>query len=117
MVAIIFFRLECVSGKNNCDNSIPKSVNRPVRWVVRTTAFEILDTNEFCSPIANSNKQAIKSGDLITWKSVNNATEIRIQDSIKVGITKTFSLLLLRYFSIKKLEQKEPNKKDRIYNK
>jgi hypothetical protein len=28
--------------ENNCDNSIPKSVNSPVKWVVLTVEFDIL---------------------------------------------------------------------------
>ncbi len=44
MVALILFLFSFVIRKSNCDSSIPKSVNNPVKCVVLTTAFEIFVT-------------------------------------------------------------------------
>jgi hypothetical protein len=47
IVALILSLFGWVFGKNNCDSSIPKSVNNPVKCVVLTTALDIVVTNEF----------------------------------------------------------------------
>ena len=41
-----------------CTDSMPRSVVTPVRWVVRTTAPEILVMVAFCRPMANAGKPA-----------------------------------------------------------
>ena len=62
MVANIGALFGYATGKNNWENSIPKSVNKPVRWVVLTTALDILVTKEFWSPMAKSKVQTTMLG-------------------------------------------------------
>ncbi|GAA4244182.1 hypothetical protein GCM10022292_21720 [Winogradskyella damuponensis] len=42
------------------------------------------------------------------------AIEINIRHSISVGITKTFSFLFSLNISMRKLDEKEPNRKENI---
>lgn len=81
-----FFSVSCLK-KKSWDNSIPKSVKSPVKWVVLTTEFEIFVTNEFCNPIANNNEQANKFGLLLIRKVPKIETESKMKLSINVGTT------------------------------
>ena len=103
-----------VLGQNNCESSIPKSVNKPVKCVVLTTALEIFVTKEFCSPMANNSEHTIRSEYWVSDKFVNRPIDVKIRHSISVGRKNTFSFLLSLNFSIKKLDKKEPNKKEKI---
>ena len=117
IVDFIFSLCGCASGKNNWESSIPKSVNKPVKCVVRTMVFEILVTKEFCNPIEKSNKQTIRFGYSILNRLLIIAIEIKIKLSIIVGTTKTFNFLLSLNFSIRKLDKKEPKRNEKIYRK
>ena len=71
--------------KNNWDASIPKSVKSPVKWVVLTTAFEILVTNEFWSPIENKREHISKSGKYKAEKLLETPIKIRMKLAMMVG--------------------------------
>ena len=64
--------------KNSWDNSIPKSVNNPVKWVVLTTDFDIDVTNEFCNPIANNNAHTMIFGFFIIYSSLSSPIVVSI---------------------------------------
>lgn len=85
---------------------MPKSVNKPVRCVVLTTAFDILVTKEFWSPIAKSNKQTTISVYFNAIKLLNRPIEIKIKHSINMGIKYTFNRLFSLNFAIRKPEKK-----------
>jgi len=107
----------CCFWKKRCEISIPKSVNKPVRWVVRTTAFDILVTYEFCKPIAYRSIHINMSRLIFSIKLPNTTTDISNILSINVGYTYTLSRLFSLYFSIKKPDVNEPAKNESIYNK
>ena len=65
---------------------MPKSVKSPVKCVVRTAAFEIVVTSEFCNPIAKSKEYAKIFGDIKMIFCPNTATDIKIKLSAMTGI-------------------------------
>jgi len=114
MVESIFLRKVYLLGKNNCESSIPKSVKSPVKWVVLTTALEILVTNEFCTPIAKSNKQAMTSILFTNEKREMTTTVNNTIASNSDGKTKILSFLVFTTNSINKPDAKDPAKKEII---
>jgi hypothetical protein len=48
-------------------------------------------------------------------KLLITAIEIKINDSIKIGVAKMFSFLFSLNISIKKLDEKEPTRNENIY--
>ncbi len=109
-----FFFCSVFRKKKSCESSMPRSVNKPVRCVVRTTAFEIEVTNEFCNPIANNKLHAIRSGLLFTNRLSSKATSRRINASIPVGIRYMNRSFLRDIISTSRLEKKEPRKKENM---
>lgn len=100
--------------KNNCEISMPKSVNKPVKWVVRTTELEMVVTNEFCKPIANNKEHATKFWLLKIKSKFKKARLESIKDSTKTGIMKMYLSVIFPVISMIKFEKNAPSKKEKI---